>query len=79
MTLPNFLVADNTDIPDEIFIIHTQYPRFAWAVNQDNVEWMDELEGEEEDLVTEIANLLDAAETFYDREMKRHEEELAEE
>tara|TARA_R110002096_G_scaffold436050_1_gene666057 strand:- start:1603 stop:1839 length:237 start_codon:yes stop_codon:yes gene_type:complete len=77
MNLPNFLVADNTDMPDEIFIIHTQYPRFAWSVNTDEVEWMDELEGEEEDLITEIANLLDSAEAFYEREMTRHEKELS--
>ncbi|HAD98030.1 MAG TPA: hypothetical protein DCG19_11535 [Cryomorphaceae bacterium] len=76
MNLPHFLVADNTDFPDEIFIVHTQYPRFVWSVNHDELEWMDELQGEEEELITEIANLLDCAEAFYEREMKRHEEEL---
>ena len=76
MELPKFLVADNTDCPEDIFIIHTQYPRFAWSVNHDQVEWFDELKGEEEELITEIANLLDSAEAFYEREMKRHEEEL---
>ncbi len=76
MELPHFLLADNTDVPDEIFIVHTEFPRFVWNVNHDEVEWMDELEGEEEELVDEIANLLDAAEAFYEREMKRHEAEL---
>lgn len=76
MELPHFLLADNTDVPDEIFIVHTEFPRFIWNVNHDEVEWMDELEGEEEKLVDEIANLLDAAEAFYEREMKRHEAEL---
>ncbi len=76
MELPHFLLADNTDVPDEIFIVHTEFPRFVWNVNPDEVEWMDELEGEEEELVDEIANLLDAAEAFYEREMKRHEAEL---
>lgn len=76
MNLPNFLVADNTDCPDEIFIVHTQYPRFVWNVNHDEVEWMDDLNGEEEDLINEIANLLDCAEAFYEREMKRHEQEF---
>ncbi len=76
MELPHFLLADNTDVPDEMFIVHTEFPRFIWNVNHDEVEWMDELEGEEEDLVDEIANLLDAAEAFYEREMKRHEAEL---
>lgn len=76
MELPHFLLADNTDVPDEIFIVHTEFPRFVWNVNHDEVEWMDELEGEEEELVDEIANLLDAAEAFYGREMSRHEAEL---
>lgn len=76
MNLPNFLLADNTDCPDDIYIIHTQFPRFIWSINQDEVEWIDELEGEEENLITEVANLLDSAEAFYEREMKRLEEEL---
>lgn len=76
MELPHFLLADNTDHPDELFIIHTQYPRFAWSIKHDEVEWFDELKGEEEDCITEIANLLDIAEAFYEREIQRHEAEL---
>lgn len=76
MQVPHFLLADNTDLPDEVFIVHTLYPRFIWSVNHDELEWLDELEGEEEDLVNEIADLLDCAEAFYEREMKRHEAEL---
>ncbi len=76
MELPHFLLGDNTDAENEMFIMHTQYPRFIWAINADDVTWLDELEGEEEDLVNEIANLLETAEAFYEREMKRHEAEL---
>jgi hypothetical protein len=76
MNLPNFLLADNTDNPDDIYIIHTQFPRFIWSIHHDEVEWLDELEGEEDDLVTDIANLLDSADAFYEREVKRHEQEL---
>ena len=79
MNIPRFLVADNTDLPDEIFIIHTEYPRFIWNVNHDEVEWIDPLKGEDdEELINEIANVLDCAEAFYEREMKRHEAELIE-
>ena len=28
MTLPKFLLGDNTDHPEDIFIIHTEYPQF---------------------------------------------------
>lgn len=76
MNLPDFLVADNTDMPDEIFILHTQYPRFIWSVTSDEVEWIDELKGEEEELIAEIANLLESAEAFYEREMARLEQEI---
>lgn len=75
MELPNFLLADNTDHPESLFIVHTQYPRFVWDIQGDDVEWMDELEGEEEDLVNEIAALMETAEAFYEREMQRLEAE----
>tara|TARA_R110002050_G_scaffold71466_6_gene153643 strand:+ start:4975 stop:5214 length:240 start_codon:yes stop_codon:yes gene_type:complete len=78
MSIPKFLVADNTDQPDSIFIVHTQFPHFAWDVNHDTVEWFDELEGEEEELINEVADLMETAEAFYEREMKRHEAEMEE-
>lgn len=28
MELPKFLLGDNTDFPEDIFIIHLDYPRF---------------------------------------------------
>lgn len=28
MELPKFLLGDNTDFPDAIFVIHTEFPRF---------------------------------------------------
>lgn len=73
MNTPHFLLADNTDFPDNLFIIHTQFPRFSWNINTDEIEWFDELEGEDEELVTEIANLMETAEAFYEREIQRHE------
>jgi len=76
MELPHFLLADNTDHPDSLYIFHTQYPRFVWDIQGDDVEWLDELEGEsEEELVNEIASLMETAEAFYEREMKRLEAE----
>ncbi len=75
MDLPHFLLADNTDQPDSLYIIHTQYPRFVWDVHHDEVEWFDELEGEEEELVNEVGELMATAEAFYEREMRVHEAE----
>ena len=80
MTLPNFLLADNSDLPEQVFILHTQYPRFLWDVQHDEVEWLDELDEStgEEQLINDIANLLDSAEAFYQREMQRGEEAVLE-
>ncbi|MGK0407157.1 MAG: hypothetical protein ACJAZH_000976 [Roseivirga sp.] len=78
MSIPKFLVGDNTDHPDSIFIVHTQFPHFAWDLTTDEIEWFDELEGEEDDLVNEVASLMESAEEFYEREMKRHEAEMEE-
>ncbi len=77
MELPHFLIADNTDQPDSLFVVHTQYPRFVWDISNDELEWFDELEGEEEELVNEVTSLMETAEAFYEREMQRHEAEIS--
>jgi hypothetical protein len=74
MTLPKFLLGDNTDCPDDIFVIHTDYPRFIINLVNDEVEWFDELEGEETELANEVADLIEQAGGFYDREMERYVE-----
>jgi hypothetical protein len=72
--LPKFLMADNTDQPDAIYIVHTEYPRFVLNLENDDVEWFDELEKDEEaDLETEMAQLIGQAEEFYQREVDRYE------
>ena len=72
--LPKFLVADNTDMPEAIFILHTEYPRFIVNLENDEVDWFDALEKDEEtDLEHEVAELLVAAEEFYQREVDRYE------
>jgi hypothetical protein len=72
--LPKFLMADNTDQPDAIYIVHTEYPRFVLNLENDDVEWFDELEKDDEaDLETEMAQLIGQAEEFYQREVDRYE------
>lgn len=74
MELPKFLLGDNTDCPDDIFIIHTEFPRFVINLVSDEVEWFDDLEGDESDLANEMTVLIEEAGTFYDREMERYVE-----
>ena len=74
MTLPKFLLGDNTDHPEAIFIIHTEYPRFIINLENDEVEWLEEFSREDEsDLSEEAEQLIESAVAFYDREVSRYE------
>ena len=73
MELPKFLLGDNTDYPDSIFIVHTEYPRFIINLENDEVEWLEEFSKEDEsELASEAENLIGAATAFYDREVSRY-------
>ena len=75
MELPKFLLGDNTDFPNGIYIIHTEYPRFILNLENDEIEWFEEFAKEDE---TELSNVMEelvsAATTFYDREVSRYED-----
>jgi predicted site-specific integrase-resolvase len=72
--LPKFLLGDNTDHPDRVYVVHTEYPRFIIDLYSDEVEWLDDLENEEEeDLTDELVKLLQSADDFYQREIERFE------
>ncbi len=76
MELPKFLMGDNTDCSNDIFVIHTEFPRFIINLIDDEIEWLEDFEGaDREELELEVATLIDQASEFYDREMKRYEEE----
>jgi hypothetical protein len=75
MELPKFVLGDNTDYPDDIFIIHLDYPRFIINLKDDEVEFMEEDEDlDETELNAEMEGLITQANTFYDREIARYEE-----
>ena len=75
MTLPKFLLGDNTDFPDAIFVLHTEFPRFVIDLATDDIEWLEELDASEKnELEMETANLIEQASAFYDREISRYED-----
>jgi hypothetical protein len=75
MELPKFVLADNSDFPDDIFIIHLEYPRFLINLKDDSVEFIEELDDEDEhELESEMEHLITLAGEFYDREMERYED-----
>jgi hypothetical protein len=76
MELPKFLLGDNTDHQDAIFVIHTEYPRFLINLVDDEIEWWESFERTDEDeLAVEVAALIEEASAFYDEEMKAYKEE----
>jgi len=77
MELPKFLLGDNTKSNEEdIFVIHTEFPRFIINLKDDEIEMMDDIIGsDEEELAILVAEFIEDASAFYDAEMKAYEEE----
>ena len=75
MELPKFILGDNTDYPDAIFITHTEFPRFIINLENDEVEWFEEFDQhDQKELETEMENYIQQATDFYDREIARYDE-----
>jgi len=76
MGLPKFILGDNTDHPDAIYVVHTEFPRFIINLEDDSVEWLEEFDRQDEkDLLEEAEQLINEASKFYDREVSRYNEE----
>ena len=74
MNLPKFLLADNSQFPEDIFVLHTEFPRFVINLKDDEIEWFEDLSGEnEEDIANELSTLIEQASQFYDDEMSQYD------
>ena len=74
MDLPKFILGDNTDFPESIFIVHTEYPRFILNLENYSIKWLESFSSsDEEELVTQTKKLIEEASVFYDREVSRYE------
>ncbi|MEN9335255.1 MAG: hypothetical protein RLZZ500_242 [Bacteroidota bacterium] len=75
MNLPKFVLADNSEFPEDIFVVHLDYPRFIINLANDEVEIFDDVDDEDEsELEAEMEDLIQQAGEFYDREMEEFEE-----
>ncbi|MBN2867782.1 MAG: hypothetical protein JXK08_03840 [Flavobacteriaceae bacterium] len=75
MELPKYILGDNTDFPNAIFVIHTDFPRFIINLEDDEVEWFEDFDQhDEKELELEMENLINEATAFYDREVARYED-----
>ncbi|MGZ0016331.1 hypothetical protein [Yeosuana sp. AK3] len=76
MQLPKFILGDNSDYPNAIFVIHTEFPRFIINLENDEVEWFEDFDDEDEkELVAETENMITLATEFYDREISLYDSE----
>ena len=75
MEFPKFILGDNTDYPDAIFVIHTEFPRFIINLENDEIEWLEDFDQhDEKELVTETEQVIKDASEFYDREVSRYDD-----
>ena len=75
MELPKFILGDNTDLPNAIFVIHTEFPRFIINLENDDIEWLEEFDQhDEKELLSGTENAIKEASAFYDREVSRYDD-----
>ena len=73
MKIPKFLLCDNTDHPDAIFVVHTEFPRFIIDLTTDEVEWMEEFDpSDQQEVADQTERFIMEAADFYDREVDRY-------
>ena len=71
MEVPKFLIADNSSLEDEIFVLHTVYPRFLLNVSNDDVLWLEEFSQEDQNELEKVTQaLIEEALAFFDREIE---------
>jgi len=76
MEVPKFLLADNTDHPDAIFVVHTTFPRFIIDLATDDIQWFEEFDDRDQaELESETTNCIREASEFYDREVARYQDD----
>ena len=74
MTLPKFILGDNTAFPNAIYVIHTEFPRFIINLEDDDVEWFEDFSSEDQkELESETENAIKLATEFYDNEVAKYE------
>ena len=72
-TIPTFLLADNAERPDAIFVVHTHFPRFILNLANDEIEWWETFTNEDKECaVEEVALWIERATEFYDNEINKY-------
>ena len=74
MKLPKYLIADNSSLENDIFVIHTEFPRFIINISDDEIEWFDHFsEKEAKENADEIEKIIAKAYDFFEKEMENYD------
>jgi len=74
MKVPKFLLGDNSEYPDHIFVIHTEFPRFIIDLTVDEIEWLEEFDKQDQkELAEETETAIKEATAWYDDEINKYE------
>jgi len=75
MNLPEYLIADHSALQDDIFVLHTQFPRFLLNVHTDEIEWLDEFSQQDaKENADVIEQAVAGAYDFFEKEMENYED-----
>lgn len=75
MKLPRFLLGDHAEHPEDIFVLHLEYPRFVINLKDDEVELLEDVkQSEQKELEEDLPNLIEEASRFYDEQIKLYQE-----
>ena len=70
MNVPKFLLSSNSDLPEKLFVVHTEYPRFILNIINDEIFWLEEFdENEIKEIKNQTQILINQALDFYDNEI----------
>ena len=70
MNIPKFLLSSNSDLPQKLFIVHTEYPRFILNIINDEIFWLEEFdENDIKEIKDQTQILINQALDFYDKEI----------
>ena len=71
MEVPKSLIADNSSLEEEIFVLHTAYPRFLLNVSNDDILWLEEFSQEDQNELEKVTHeLIEEALAFFDTEIE---------
>ena len=72
MDIPKFLLSSNSNLPDKLFVVHTEFPRFVLNIINDEIFWLEDFEENDlEEIKNQTQNLINEALSFYDKEITK--------